>query len=267
MMKLSICLCILAFQPTLGDRLTGLIARRVEDAQCNQVCGHLEDYAACRTLCSAHYETKQLLCRLPTCDRACQTACASHAMEHEVQEFTIDGCTLQWKTNTQTKSNSILTGQDYWGRFTVLYEGTGTDQYKLDAQTARQWRQFTVFVVGKSGLESRETIQLDTPVQCSQPSLPLAQPINKARTLAIVGSVIAVVIFMVLIIVMKLAMNCSIKRVDASTAPIPSVAADCCEPKPVFRSQTQHTYEDYKVYEDISFDLKPFNTSSLNSPV
>ena len=276
MMKISIVLSILSIKTTTSDSLTGLIATRVRNAQCNQACGHLEDStdnAECRALCSGHHETKELLCRLPACDAVCQAACASYATEElEITEFKLDGCTLTWQTNGQT--SSILTGQDFWGRFSVLYEGTGADRYKLDALTARKWRKFTVFAVGRSGLESRESIQLDKPVHCNQSSLPAVQPISEETKIwMIIGSATAIVICMALILLVRMTVNCSIKRVDV-TAPIPSISGDyCCEPKPVFRSQQlQHTYEDYKIYEDISYDvsprgLEPFKTSVLSSPV
>ena len=272
-------LYILTIKVATADRLTGLIATRVRDAQCHQVCGHLEDasdYAECRALCFGHHETQRLLCRLPACDAVCQTACASNTgVKQEIQEFTLDGCTLAWKTNGQTKSNSILTGQDHWGRFSVVYEGSGTDQYKLDALTARKWRKFTVFVVGRSGLESSQSIQLDKPVHCNQSSPPAVQPISQETKIwMITGSVMTIVICFALILLVRLSVSCSIKRVDV-TAPIPSISGDyCCEPKPVFRSQQllQHTYEDYKIYEDISYDAsprgrQPFQASFLSSPV
>ena len=108
-------LYILTIKVATADRLTGLIATRVRDAQCNQVCGHLEDstdYAECRALCSGHHETQRLLCRLPACDAVCQTACASHTgVKQEIQEFTLDGCTLVWETKGQPASNSILTNK------------------------------------------------------------------------------------------------------------------------------------------------------------
>ena len=87
----------------------------------------------------------------------------------------------------------------------------------------------------------------------------------------------AIVICSALILLVRLSVSCSIKRIDVP-APIPSISGDyCCEPKPVFRSQQllQHTYEDYKIYEDISYDVSPrglhslqsFQASVLSSPV
>ena len=84
----------------------------------------------------------------------------------------------------------------------------------------------------------------------------------------------AIVICLALILLVRLTVSCSIRRVDV-TVPIPSISGNyCCEPKPVFRSQQllQHTYEDYKIYEDISYDVSPrglqsFQASFLSSPV
>ena len=101
------------------DRLEGLVYPRVLDAQCELVCGHLEsdaDYAECRRLCSEHEETKQYLCGLVICDLACLTACFSREVKHELLDFYLDGCRAAWVATEDTRSRSILVGQDYWGR-------------------------------------------------------------------------------------------------------------------------------------------------------
>ena len=123
---LNISILLLTLTLISGDQLAGLVNSRVQDAQCNLVCGHLEsdtDYSKCRRLCSEHDATKQHLCRLPTCDLACQTACAPNQVKQQILDFSLDGCTLDWMTADGTGSRSILTRQDFWGRYTVLYEG------------------------------------------------------------------------------------------------------------------------------------------------
>ena len=257
MMKISI--LILTLDCISGDQLAGLVNSRVKDAQCNLVCGHLEsgtDYSKCRRLCSEHDATRQQLCLLPTCDLACQTACAPpNQVKQPILDFSLDGCTLDWMTTDGTGSRSILTGQDFWGRYTVLHEGAGTDQFTVEAENSGKWRQFVLFVIGKAGLEARETLNLEKLVQCSQPSLPEAQPITDTHSWVIMGSALSLVIITLLVLVMVLLNRCSSTKRSDSSASLPTISTISlsCEAKTFFETKNCQSFEDYHIYEDVSF--------------
>ena len=254
-----------------GDRLAGLVNSRVKDAQCNLVCGHLEsdtDYAKCRRLCSEHDETKQHLCRLPTCDLACQTACVHNQVQQQILDFSLDGCTLDW-TMTTADTKSILVGEDVWGRYTVLYQGTGNDQYDISPENSGTWRQFVLLAVGQAGLEARETLKLEKPLQCSQPSLPEALFILDNPNWVLIGSALALVLIavMVFILILRLTRCSSAKRSDSPAPTLPTISS-LCESKTVFKTNTCHSFEDYKIYEDFSFNnfaVASLQKSHINS--
>ena len=153
--------------------LLDMLHLRIQDLQCDLVCGDLEtdsDYFECRRTCSEPEATRLHLCGLDSCGQACLTACFAHQRPASLIRLEVEGCVAAWQSEAGSARRSILLAQDYWGRYTIVHEDKGTASYTFPAENARKWRQLVVVLVGKSGLNDQVSLKLDTPIQCATPS-------------------------------------------------------------------------------------------------
>ena len=203
-------LLILLLQSVSGkaEQLEDLLQNTVLLQKCPLVCRDLEgrDFTECMNTCVLG---DKYLCGLENCGLGCLTACfSSPQTESYISRLDIHDCFVSWETTGD--SDCILVGEDVQGTYNILYQGN-IKNYLFQDNNEEKWRRIILFLVGKTGLEDKQTIQFKHPLNCNskmneQTSLLLTQekqPIRSIRLQAILlTSVICIIIISMISIIL-----------------------------------------------------------------
>ena len=168
-------------------------------------------------------------------------------------------------------------------RYNVLYEGAGSDLYTIPREGSGKWRSFVLFVIGKSGIEARHSLQLDKPMQCQDHNLPQSLPITEPNDVMLIGSGMYLVLLLLsTLLFVAWRFRCSTlgrASTRSCSSPVPSISSQCSSTRvlgpletnrplarqapvtsslPYFSAtETYQSFADVKIYEHISFSRSP----------
>ena len=163
---LHLILLLQLVQPLLSapDQLEGLLQAALLQHKCPRVCEDLNgmEYNECMYTC---VQDEEYLCGLETCGFGCLTACFSTVQtESYISRLDIDGCNVSW--DIAGDSDFILVGEDVEGIYNILFQGKSRRFLTLE-NNEEKWRSISLLLIGKTGLEDKQTIQLKHPISCA----------------------------------------------------------------------------------------------------
>ena len=196
-------LLILLLQSVSGkaEQLEDLLQDTVLLQKCPLVCRDLEgrDFTECMNTCVLG---DKYLYGLENCGLGCLTACfSSPQTESYISRLDIQDCFVSWETTGD--SDCILVGEDVQGTYNILYQGD-IKNYLFQDNNEEKWRSIILFLVGKTGLEDKRTIQFKHPLNCNsemneQTSLLLTQEKQPIRSIRLQGILLTSVICIIII--------------------------------------------------------------------
>ena len=196
-------LLILLLKPVSGEaqQLEDLLQDTVLLQKCPLVCRDLDDkdFSECMHTCE---QGDKYLCGLENCGLGCLTACfSSPQTESYISRLDIQDCFVSWETTGD--SDCILVGENVQGIYNILYQGD-IKNYLFQDNNEEKWRSIILFLVGKTGLEDKQTIQFKYPLNCNlemneQTSLLLTQEEQPIRSIRLQGILLASVICIIII--------------------------------------------------------------------